>query len=235
MKKIEILNNYDSQKSGLAAQIRISEQTVLSEAAKISEERKVSAGRLEREIERALAGLGMKKISFNVLVERKESLKGSPVCGPYGLDAVSFLISPNPGEPLKPLKAIASGGELSRVMLAIKTILAESDDIRCLIFDEIDSGIGGEVAVAVGEFLRKLSLHKQVLVITHLASIAAQASGHLRVEKNVEEGRTYTDIKAVEGSERVKELARMLSGEPEGAASVSHAEELLKKYTVWEK
>jgi len=120
-------------------------------------------------------------------------------------------------------------------MLAIKTILAESDDIRCLVFDEIDSGIGGEVAVAVGGFLRLLARNKQVLVITHLASIAAQASAHLLVKKTVEDGRTFTDIKIVEGPERIKEVARMLSGEPEGAASLSHAENLLRKYAVWEK
>jgi DNA repair protein RecN (Recombination protein N) len=190
---------------------------------------------LEKEIEAALAELGMKRIQFKVLVEKKESASGKPVCGPFGLDAVSFLIAPNPGEPLKPLKAIASGGELSRVMLAVKTILAESDQIGCLIFDEIDSGVGGEVAVSVGEFLRRLSRHKQVLSITHLASIAAQAGEHLRVEKKVAGERTFTDIIKIDREGRVREIARMLSGEPQGAASMSHAEELLKKYSIWKK
>jgi DNA repair protein RecN (Recombination protein N) len=233
--KLENLVNFDAEKNRLEGECKNLEQALLSEAGKISDTRKTAAGSLEKEIETALASLGMKKIRFKVLVEKKESPQGKPLCGPYGLDSVSFLIAPNPGEPLKPLKAIASGGELSRIMLAIKTILAESDDIGCLIFDEIDSGIGGEVAVAVGEFLRKLSRHKQVLSITHLASIAAQARGHLRVEKRVDKDRTFTDIISIEGNERIREIARMLSGEPEGAVSMSHAEELLKKYSIWAK
>ncbi|MDR1931317.1 MAG: DNA repair protein RecN [Spirochaetales bacterium] len=233
--KLEALRNVDSEKDRLEADIRGREQELLAEAAKISERRRAAAAALEKEIEAALARLGMHRTRFSVAAAKKESAQGKPVCGPFGLDDISFLIAPNPGEPLKPLKAIASGGELSRVMLAIKTILAEQDDIGCLIFDEIDSGIGGEVAVAVGEFLAKLAAAKQVLAITHLASIAAQAQGHLRVEKKVDEGRTFTDIIAIDGNQRIREIARMLSGEPEGAASISHAEELLKKYSVWAK
>ncbi|MCL1818756.1 MAG: DNA repair protein RecN, partial [Spirochaetaceae bacterium] len=230
-KKLQMLTNIDEEKNRREADIKRREQDVFAEAAKISDARKAAAAGLEKEIEAALGSLGMKRLRFSVPVEKKESAQGKPVCGPYGLDAVSFLFAPNPGEPLKPLKAIASGGELSRVMLAIKTILAKQDDIGCLIFDEIDSGIGGEVAVAAGEFLAKLAAHKQVLAITHLASIAAQAHSHLRVEKRVEKDRTFTDIVSIEGKERIREIARMLSGEPEGTASMSHAEELLKKYS----
>ncbi|MDR1625175.1 MAG: DNA repair protein RecN [Spirochaetia bacterium] len=234
-KKLEALANRDDEKKRLEAAIKAREQELLAEASKISELRKASAGGLQKEIEAALGSLGMRKIRFSVPVEKKESGQGKPVCGPHGLDLVSFLISPNPGEPLKPLKSIASGGELSRVMLAIKTILAEQDDIGCLIFDEIDTGIGGEVAVAVGEFLRRLSANKQVLAITHLASIAAQADAHLRVEKRIDKERTFTDIISIDGPQRVREIARMLSGDPQEAASMKHAEELLKKYSVWEK
>jgi DNA repair protein RecN (Recombination protein N) len=234
-KKLETLTNFDEEKNSLETAMKAREQELLAEATKISEARKAAAQGLTKEIEAALAGLGMKKIRFSVPVEKKESTQGRPVCGPYGLDFISFLIAPNPGEPLKPLKSIASGGELSRVMLAIRTILAEQDDIGCLIFDEIDTGIGGEVGVGVGEFLRRLSAHKQVLVITHLASIAVQAGGHLRVEKRIDKERTFTDIISIEGTQRIQEIARMLSGEPEGAASMRHAEELLRKYSVWEK
>jgi DNA repair protein RecN (Recombination protein N) len=234
-KKLEALADFDAEKNRLEAEIKTREQALLAEAAKISEARRACAAGLEKEIEKALGSLGMKRIRFAVAVEKKESAQGKPVCGPYGLDAVQFLISPNPGEPLKPLKSIASGGELSRVMLAIKTILAEQGDVGCLIFDEIDTGIGGEVAVAVGGFLAKLSAHTQVLAITHLASIAAQAKAHLFVEKKVDKDRTFTDIKSIDGRQRIREIARMLSGEPEGAASMSHAEELLKKYSVWVK
>lgn len=229
-KKLEGIRNFDEEKNALEERVRDAEQALLAEAEAVSDERKRAALEIEGEIEKALRDLGMKRIVFKVLIERKESPRGGTLCGPAGLDAVSFLISPNPGEPLKALKTIASGGEISRVMLAIKTILAESDDVRCLVFDEIDAGIGGEVAVAVGAFLRRLGGFKQVLCITHLASIAAQADRHLRVEKNVDKERTYTDIKSIEGIERVREIARMLSGEPEGAASLSHAEELLKKF-----
>jgi DNA repair protein RecN (Recombination protein N) len=234
-KKLETLTNFDTEKKHLETALKTLEQELLAEAAKISEARKAAARGLEKEIEAALGSLGMKKIRFSVPVEKKESGQGKPVCGPYGLDLVSFLIAPNPGEPLKPLKSIASGGELSRVMLAIKTILAEQDDIGCLIFDEIDTGIGGEVAVAVGEFLRRLSAHKQVLAITHLASIAVQAKAHLRVEKRIDKERTFTDIISIDGPQRIREIARMLSGDPEGTASMKHAEELLGKYSVWEK
>jgi DNA repair protein RecN (Recombination protein N) len=234
-KKLETLTNFDEEKKRLETAIKTREQELLAEAAKISEARKAAASGLTKEIEEALGSLGMKKIRFSVPVEKRESSQGKPVCGPYGLDFISFLIAPNPGEPLKPLKAIASGGELSRVMLAIKTILAEQDDIGCLIFDEIDTGIGGEVAVAVGDFLRRLSARKQVLAITHLASIAVQAKAHLRVEKRIDKERTFTDIISIDGAQRIQEIARMLSGDPEGAASIRHAEELLKKYSVWEK
>ncbi|MEW5818522.1 MAG: DNA repair protein RecN, partial [Spirochaetota bacterium] len=123
-----------------------------------------------------------------------------------------------------------SGGELSRIMLAIKSVLAESDHIQSLIFDEIDSGIGGEIALAVGEHLHRISRQKQVLCITHLASIAVRADNHIQVLKNIQNNRTITEVVEVTGREKVKEIARMLAGDSEGEVSLSHAEELLKKY-----
>jgi DNA repair protein RecN (Recombination protein N) len=145
---------------------------------------------------------------------------------------VEFLISANPGEPLKELARIASGGELSRVMLAIKTVLAASDTLETLVFDEIDTGIGGEVALAVGEYLEKIGELKQIFCITHLASIAVRADNHIRVEKSVAvgSGRTVTTVKALSGKARQEEIARMLAGDSAGGAALAHAGDLLQKY-----
>jgi DNA repair protein RecN (Recombination protein N) len=230
LKRIQELERTSQEMGELDRAITEKERNLLAEAHEISETRKKAAEKLQDAVTEALSKLGMKKIRFQISLTRKESNPGVVVCGPFGFDSVSFLIAPNPGEPLKPLKEIASGGEVSRIMLAIKTVLAESDSIGCLIFDEIDTGIGGEAAVVVGEYLYNLSRYKQVLVITHLASLAARGDRHVRVEKIVEGERTYTDIKYIEREERVKEIARMLSGEPEGTVSLIHAEELLRKF-----
>jgi len=176
----------------------------------------------------------MPNARFIVRIGRKEPEGGKPVVGPYGVDEVEFLIAPNPGEAPKPLARIASGGELSRVALAAKTILAESDTVDTLIFDEVDAGIGGEVAVAVGEHLAALGKARQVLCITHLASIAARADNHYRVEKEVVEGRTATRLSRMEGRVRAEEIARMLAGDPDEEASVAHAIGLLRKHGNWQ-
>jgi len=165
-----------------------------------------------------------------VQVRNKQNDAGKPVISVYGKDDIEFIISPNVGEPFKKLKNIASGGELSRVMLALKTALAEADNIGSLIFDEIDAGIGGEVALTLGERLALLSRYKQVLCITHLATIAVRADNHIKVEKTVEGGRTYTRVRPVSGRDRVEEIARMLSGDKKQEVSLKHAEELIDKY-----
>jgi DNA repair protein RecN (Recombination protein N) len=164
-----------------------------------------------------------------VELEGKKNADGRPVIGTYGADNVEFLLSANRGEPPKPLKAVASGGELSRVMLAIKTVLSESDTVPTMIFDEVDTGIGGEVARSVGEHLHVLSTRKQVFCITHLASIAVFADNHLQVDKNTVDGRTVTVVHHVDGEKRVREIARMLAGDREGAASLDHAARLLEE------
>jgi len=230
VERIRELESTTVEMEELDQTIADTEKQLLEEAGQISEIRKKEASRLQDLITEALKRLGMKKIRFEVSLNRRESNPGVILCGPYGYDAISFLISPNPGEPLKPLKEIASGGEVSRIMLGIKTVLAEADSIGCLIFDEVDAGIGGEAAVVVGDYLQNLSRSKQVLVITHLASLAARGDQHFRVEKIVEGNRTRTDIKSIKDEERIREIARMLSGEPEGKVSLIHAEELLMKY-----
>src|SRR5207247_7362768 len=144
-----------------------------------------------------------------------------------GLDEVELRFTANPGEPARPLPRIASGGELSRVMLALKTALERRDPVDLLLFDEVDSGIGGAVAQAVGERLRRLSRHRQIVCVTHLPMIAALASRHLRVRKRVAGERTVAEFDAVEGRERVDELARMLAGERATETTRRQAHELM--------
>lgn len=230
----EKLMKYESREEEtekLAVQITAAEREVLEKAAQISKIRKSKARSLEKEILAGLKHLGMQKASYIVDVKGRETPGGKPSCGPSGLDTVEFLISTNEGEPPKPLKKIASGGELSRIMLSIKSVLADSDRISTLVFDEIDTGIGGEIGLAVGEHLHALSRSKQILCITHLASIAVRADNHLKVDKIVQDGRTFTEIKVITGDERVIEIARMLSGDTAGSASLEHARELLSKYS----
>jgi len=227
------LANFDTRNRDIAdLEIKIDEKekSVLEKAHFISKHRRDHADLLTKGILANLKNLGMDKASFQIKVTNRETEKGKVSCGSTGKDSVEFLISPNVGEPLKPLKTIASGGELSRIMLSIKSVLANSDNISTLIFDEIDSGIGGEVALSVGEHLVALAKHKQILCITHLASIAVCADNHLKVNKMTEEGRTYTKVESLSGDKRVKEIARMLAGDSRGTASLDHARELLYKY-----
>jgi DNA repair protein RecN (Recombination protein N) len=231
--RLASLETWEEDKEGLAAEIAALEEGVLAEALALSERRKAAASLLEGRIEAILKTLGMPNARFLVRVGRKELDAGRPVVGATGVDEVEFLIAPNPGEAVKPLAKIASGGELSRVALAAKTVLAESDTVDTLIFDEVDSGIGGEVAVAVGRHLAELGSKRQVLCITHLASIAARADNHYRVEKEISEGRTSTRLSRMEGRGRAEEIARMLAGDPDEEASIAHATELLRKYGNW--
>jgi DNA repair protein RecN (Recombination protein N) len=227
--QLEGFETWEEDKDRLRAEIKEREKAVLALAGELSQRRKAAALSLGTEILERLRVLGMPKTEFTIAVEPRLGDNGRATCGPNGLDRVGFQISPNPGEPLKPLSAIASGGELSRVMLALKSALAENDRVGSMVFDEIDSGIGGEVAVAVGEHLYSLSREKQVLCVTHIASIAARADCQIRVEKAERNGRTVTEIATVTGDDRVDEIARMLAGDKEGTVSRKHAEELLQK------
>jgi DNA repair protein RecN (Recombination protein N) len=180
--------------------------------------------------------LGLAHAKISVLVTPQGS-EGSPVVvegkpllvSPLGWDKVEFLFSANPGEPLRPLAKVASGGEASRVMLALKTALAESDDVPTLIFDEIDTGVGARTAPAVGRLLQSLSGSKQLLCVSHLAPIAGLGEWHYQVAKSVEKGRTSTRVHRIADAERIEELAKMLGGEPVSETSRSHAMELYAK------
>jgi DNA repair protein RecN (Recombination protein N) len=172
----------------------------------------------------------MKGTRFSVNIQNRDGEKPIDRCNQYGFDSVEFLISANDGSPLKPLAKIASGGELSRVMLALKTVLAASDTVDTLIFDEIDTGIGGEVSVAVGRHMKNLALTKQILCITHLASIAVYADNQLKIQKISADGNTETHVDYVTGEDRVSEIARMLSGDTNSSLSLEHARSMLKTY-----
>ncbi|MGA2481083.1 MAG: DNA repair protein RecN, partial [Spirochaetia bacterium] len=224
------MENWEEERKTLETEIARMEKQIAEAARALSEKRKAGSQDLQKRIEEQLRDLGMPKVSFRVLIADAARPDGTAILTPWGRDAIEFVISPNLGEPFKRLRAIASGGELSRVMLAIKGVLAESDHVSTLIFDEVDAGIGGEVALSVGERLSALARHKQVLCITHLATIAVRADNHLRIEKVTQAGRTVTRIEKVSGAVRKEEIARMLAGDRKGELSLQHAGELIAKY-----
>ena len=230
-KRLEELTGGEKNLDFLRQEILSLEKSVFSLAKEISAKRKTAAEKMSLEVKKLLQTLGMKDTLFSVNVSDKQGTDLEQKCGPYGIDDVEFLIAANPGTPLQSLAKIASGGELSRVMLALKTVLAQSDSIETLIFDEIDTGIGGEVAVSVGLHLQKLSQKKQVLCITHLASIAVYADNQLKILKSVENGLTHTQVLSVQGENRVLEIARMLSGDAASSESLEHSRAMLLKFS----
>lgn len=204
-------------------------------AYELSQARRELAQQLEKEVQKHLKALMMERAKFKVAFERVPDPNGLVLPdGQFafsrdGVDRVEFLIATNPGEPLKPLAKIASGGEISRTMLALKSSLQRTHEIPVLVFDEVDVGIGGRTAQAVGEKLREVAKYAQVLCVTHLPQIACLAHWHLLVEK-VEEGkRSRVVVKPLQNEERVRELARMLSGKQITPTSLQHARELLQR------
>ena len=202
------------------------EASALDEVSAIASEltagRRAAADRLADEVMEVLPGLGLEGATFVIELDPLDEP------GPSGAERIEFLVAVNRGFEPKPLARVASGGELSRVMLALKTILARVDAVPTLIFDEIDAGIGGRVAVQVGEEMRDVARHHQVFAITHLPQIASRADHHLLVLKGEVDGMTRTSIEELDGEERIRELARMLGGDPESETSLDHARELLR-------
>lgn len=193
-------------------------------ADRLSASRKKSGKKLSEDIKRELAELDMPGVKFSVEVENCDYTKN-------GADSVDFMISPNPGEPLKPLEKIASGGELSRIMLAVKTIFADTDDVDTLIFDEIDTGVSGSAAEKIAQKLFRLSEKKQIICVSHLPQLAAAADNHYLVKKTGKSGRTVTTATLISGEERAAEVARITDGENITDASVEHAKQMLARYT----
>ncbi len=203
-------------------------QEYASLSARLTDKRRRAGRELEGLVEQEIAQLGMKKAKFEVQVltsppdpSQVEKLRDS------GQDEVEFLISPNPGEQVRPLRKIASGGELSRVMLALKSIGREQEPLKTLIFDEIDAGIGGKTAEFIAQKLKNLARRHQVVCITHLPQIASQAKHHFRIDKKVEKNRTYTTVQKLGFEERVEEIARLISGSRLTPAALQNAREML--------
>lgn len=189
-------------------------------AIELSEKRKAAALRLKERILDELRQLDMPKVRLDIVFTEKPM-------DSKGIDAVSFEMSTNPGENLRPINKIASGGELSRIMLALKTVLAENDEIGTLIFDEVDSGVSGKAAQKVGAKLRKVAKHRQVISVTHLPQVAACADTHLKISKNTDGARTVIKVTNLSRLERIDEVARIISGEKITEASRRHAEEMI--------
>ena len=217
--KIDDLVNAESRSHELTGRIDDLRGHLGSVSSELTAIRKKSAREFEKSVEAELADLAMDKTRFEVSISAIDP-------GPKGADMVEFLISPNPGEPVKPLAKIVSGGEMSRIMLALKSV-AVAAEVPTLVFDEIDAGIGGRTAQVLGDKLASISQGYQVLCVTHLAQIASKASTHFTVEKIVEGGRSVVRIRNLIREERVTELARMLGGEETSGAAVEHAKEML--------
>jgi DNA repair protein RecN (Recombination protein N) len=193
----------------------------------LSARRRETIARLRPRVQHHLAALGFAQSHFDVNLHTLDAAPADAAAlKPHGLDEIEFEFAPNPGEPPRPLRAIASSGELARVMLALKTTLAAQDAIPVLVFDEVDANIGGETAHAVGEKMRQIAEQHQVLCVTHLAPVAASASAHFAVTKHTQQGRTFTEIRRLTPAERLDELARMLGGN--SPAARQHAAALLR-------
>ncbi len=208
------LGGVEKRLEGLPHQIAAARASYLAVARELSVRRKRAAERLEKALVKELGALAMQETRVEIAVDSDASAD----CGPHGLDRIEFLLSPNKGEELRPLSRVASGGELSRLMLAVRNLTGAAGDERILIFDEVDSGIGGRTADAVGERLAALGRRQQVLCVTHLPQIASVADRHFVVSKETSDGRTRASVVRLEGARRVEELARMLGGEPRQTA-----------------
>lgn len=225
--ELDIIVFSDEKKKELADDIKSVESKLEILALDISKKRKAAGERLSKDIENELSFLEMDKTKFAVSVEQLKDDNGKYIFTSQGIDSVEFLLSANVGEDLKPLSKIASGGELSRIMLGIKTILSSIDDVDTLIFDEIDTGISGRAAEKVGKKIMDISKSHQVLCVTHLAQIARFADNHYLISKSVKEGRTYTKVDLLDFDGRKNELARIMGGINITDNILNTAEELL--------
>jgi len=232
--RLSALDSGSEKTDALEAEIERDKRELTRLSNSLLEKRRASAARLEKDVQKELAGLGMKGTRFVAQIElggddggdveiENKNIRVSA----RGAGDVQFLISPNVGEELRPLVRIASGGEVSRIMLALKTVLVKADDVELMVFDEVDAGIGGKVARVVGEKLKALSGAKQIICITHIPMIASLGNAHFFVSKEVDAGRTFGTAKALGKKERVEELARMLAGDKVSQVTLRQAKEML--------
>ncbi len=224
--KLNSLEQRDAELARINAELSKIDKELWRIGQELSTQRRKVIPKLSKAAVKQLADLGFKQSHFDVSLQSAKDVSAflsNPVA--TGLDTIEFQFAPNPGEAARPLRAIASSGEMARVMLALKTVLAAQDEIPVLVFDEVDANVGGETAHAVGEKMRQIGHNRQVLCITHLAPVAAAGEAHYVVSKQVLEGRTISEIQLLDKKQRVTELARMLGGQTE--ATRKHAEELL--------
>lgn len=210
----------DEMVEKLRVELERAEKDLRQAAKALTARRMEAAGEFVKRVEKELAYLDMGGVRFSI--SRKEK-----AFGPNGTDEMEFLICTNAGEEARPLAKIASGGELARIMLAIKNVLAEKDDIGTIIFDEVDTGVSGRAAQKIGQKLAEVAQHRQVICVTHLAPVAACAAHHYRIYKTVEEGRTFTRVEELDHEERVRELARIMVGDHITESALQSAEEML--------
>ena len=222
---IQKLEDYDSYLVSLRNEVSQLEDTMSNAAIRLSESRKKSAQILELKIKEMLEELNFSNPEFRIQIDQQEHITAD------GMDNVGFLVALNEGEELKPLSNVVSGGELSRIMLAIKTVMADKDQIDTLIFDEVDAGISGITATKVGEKLALIGKSRQVICITHLAQIAALATEHFYIQKNVDAGKTKTEIHKLTYDESIEELTRILGGGQKTAAISESAKEMKEMVT----
>jgi len=231
--ELDEMQHYEERLQAVQDRLAGLEADLAVEALELSTIRQACAEKLAREIEQQLRELHMERARFAIAVRQTPDEDGVEIDGvrrhvdANGMDQVEFLIAPNPGEPLRPLAKIASGGELSRVMLAIKTILAGTDQVETLIFDEVDTGVSGRAAQAIAEKLARVANKRQVLCITHLPQVASMADAHFLIKKEMSELETKTVVERLSEEERVMELARMLGGAEVTAKTREHAREMI--------
>jgi DNA repair protein RecN (Recombination protein N) len=232
--ELETISSSDEKIESLKNEHRLAVREAKETALDLSEKRRQAAAKLEGMVVNELRDLGMSGTVFRVSIKREISADGEIesenkkyVLYPHGLDRVEFMLSANEGEDLKQLRKVASGGEISRIMLAIKNVILSADIVESLVFDEVDAGIGGKTAEVVGKKLKSLAGNRQVLVITHLPQIAAMSDNHIAIQKTNLNGRTVTTAKRLSRREKVNEVARMLAGEKITELSVKHAEEMI--------
>ncbi len=236
--ELEKLQHQDMERDQLQEELNRSEEQLREQARELSRQRREAGCRLEEAVARELHELNMGEMRLGVSFHPHEAglelpgAGGEPLyCRRGGLEEVVLVLAANPGEEERPLARVASGGELSRVMLALKTVLDQADPVPTLVFDEIDAGVGGKAAQAVAERMACLGGSRQVLCVTHLPQLASMADAHFRIDKEVREGRTYTRVEELDQEGRVQELARMLGGARVTTAVEGHAREMLRLAT----
>lgn len=219
--RLDMIQNFGNEKSRLADTAHRRRTELEDQAAHVSELRHIIAARLESAMIKELGDLEFANSEFRIDIQKLDEI------GPYGFDRLEFMISTNPGEPLMPLTRIASGGEISRIMLAFKHIIGDSDSVETMIFDEIDTGISGHTALVVGRKLSEIAEHRQIMSVTHLPQIAAYGDDNFLITKSVESDKSYTDIDHLDRDGKVRMIATLFSGNPDNENALQAARDLI--------